>query len=505
MDILNNFFMGFSIILTPINILYCFIGVLIGTLIGVLPGIGAAGTIAILLPATYGASPVSAIIMLAGIYYGGEYGGSTSSILLNIPGESSSVVTCFDGYQMARQGRAGAALGIAAFGSFIGGTFSLIGLMLIAPPLANFAIKFGPPEYFSLICLGITMLIYLTSGSMFKAFLMAVFGIIAGCVGLDPTAGIPRFTFGIIDFFDGIGIVPVIMGLFGISEVLINIEKEGGAKDVYKAKIKGLLPKAKDWAESKWSIFRGALIGFFLGTLPGGGALISSFISYAVEKRCSKHPEKFGKGAIEGVAGPETANNAAVGGAFVPLLTLGIPGNVVTAVLLGALMIHGVSPGPLLIQRNPDVFWGVIASMYIGNIMLLILNLPLIGIWVKLLQVPYKILFPLIILFCLVGAYSVNWSTVDIYIMIISGILGYFMRKFDYEGAPLILGFILGRLLEIALRQSLLMSHGKFSIFFTRPVSAIFLVGVLFLIISNFIPGLRIKRIKLAEKAEGKF
>jgi putative tricarboxylic transport membrane protein len=350
--------------------------------------------------------------------------------------------------------------------------------------------------------MGFTILIYLASGSIPKALIMAVFGIMAGCVGLDQVEGIPRFTFDIIDFLDGIGIVPVIMGLFGISEVLINIEHEAQTRDIYKNRIKGLLPKVKDWAESKWAILRGTVIGFFLGILPGGGALISSFVSYGIEKRFSKHPERFGKGAIEGVAGPETANNAATGGAFIPLLTLGIPPNAVMAILLGALMIHGITPGPLLIQRNPDVFWGVIMSMYIGNIMLLILNLPLIGLWVKVLEVPYKILFPLIILFCLIGAYSVNWSTVDIYVMIISGILGYLMKKMDYEGAPFILGFILGPMLEISLRQSLSMSKGKFSIFFIRPICAVSLIITFFLIISPLIPWFRIKRFKLVDKTD---
>jgi putative tricarboxylic transport membrane protein len=502
MEIFNHTIAGFSVILTPNNIFYCFMGVLIGTLIGVLPGIGPTGAIAILLPSTFHASPVSAIIMLAGIYYGAQYGGSTTSILINIPGEASSVVTCLDGYQMARQGRAGPALGIAAFGSFIGGTLSIIGLTIAAPPLAKIAIEFGPPEYFSLLCMGLAIITYLASGSIPKALIMACFGLIAGCVGLDQVAGIPRFTFGVSDLLDGIGIVPVVMGLFGISEVLINIERETTTRDIYDKKIKGLLPSVRDWLDSKWAIVRGTFIGFFLGILPGGGALISSYVAYGVEKKVSKHRERFGKGAIEGVAGPETANNAATGGAFIPLLTLGIPSNVVMAVLIGALMIHGISPGPLLIQRNPEIFWGVICSMYIGNIMLLILNLPLIGLWIKVLRVPYKTLFPLIILFCLIGAYSVNWSLVDVYIMIISGIFGYVMNKMGYEGAPLILAFILGPMLETSLRQSLLMSQGNFSIFFIRPISLVSLIVTLFLLISPLFPWFRKKRIKLVEGAE---
>ncbi len=502
MEALQYTLMGFAVVLTPTNLLYCFIGVLIGTLIGVLPGLGPTGAIAILLPSTFHASPVSAIVMLAGIYYGAQYGGSTTSILINIPGEASSVVTCLDGYQMARQGRAGPALGIAAFGSFIGGTLSIVGLTLAAPPLARLAIEFGPPEYFSLMCVGLAILTYLASGSIPKALLMSVFGVMVGCIGLDQVAGIPRFTFGVSDLLDGVGIVPVIMGLFGISEVLDNIERKIGTRNVYSQKIRGLLPTRKDWSDSKWSILRGTLLGFFLGILPGGGALISSYVAYGVEKRVSKHPEKFGKGAIEGVAGPETSNNAATGGAFIPLLTLGIPPNVVMAVLIGALMIHGVTPGPLMIQRNPDVFWGTICSMYIGNVMLLVLNLPLIGLWVKILRVPYRTLFPLIILFCLIGAYSVNWSTTDIYIMLISGVFGYLTKKLGYEAAPLVLAFILGPMLETSLRQSLLMSQGTFLIFLNRPISLVSIIVVIFLLISPLLPFFRQRRINLVEAAE---
>lgn len=498
MGILENMAMGFFVVLTPINLLYCFMGVAIGTLVGVLPGLGPTGAMAMLLPTTYKVSPVTAIIMLAGIYYGAMYGGSTTSILVNIPGEAASVVTCFDGYQMARKGRAGPALGMSALGSFIGGTFSVIGLMLLAPELAEMAIKLGPPEYFSLLLMGLFLLIYLASGSISKALIMAVFGFMLGSIGMDPVEGVPRFTFGVSEFLDGIGLVPVVMGLFGISEVLLNIEQVS-KREMYETKIRGLLPTLKDWIDSKWSIVRGTILGFFLGILPGGGAVISSFVSYAVEKRCSKYPEKFGTGVIEGVAGPETANNAATGGAFVPLLTLGIPSNVVMALLIGALMIHGITPGPLLIKRSPDLFWGVVCSMYVGNVMLLILNLPLIGLWVKVLKIPYRILFPLIIIFCLIGAYSVNSSVTDIYIMIISGIFGYLMRKFGYEGAPLILTFILGPMLETSLRQSLLMSQGSFTIFFSRPISLISLLVILFLVVSPLTPWVRRKR-KALEK-----
>jgi putative tricarboxylic transport membrane protein len=494
MDVLHNLFLGFSVIFEPSNLLFCFVGVFIGTLIGVLPGIGPVGAMSLLLPATYKVTPIGSLIMLAGIYYGAQYGGSTTSILVNIPGESSSVVTCLDGYQMARQGRAGPALGIAAFGSFIAGTLSLFGLMLIAPPLASIALRFGPPEYFSLICLGLTLLIYLASGSVIRALMMAAVGVILGCVGQDPETGASRFVFGIPDLLDGIGLAPFVMGLFGISEVFVNIEKTLEKREIPETKIKGLLPSWQDWKDSIVPILRGSVLGFFLGTLPGGGAVISSFTSYAMEKRISKHPEKFGKGAIEGVAGPESANNAASEGAFIPLLTLGIPPNVVMALLLGALMLHGVAPGPLFIAKYPEIFWGVIASMYLGNAMLLVLNLPLIGMWVQVLKVPYKILFPLIILFCLIGAYSINNSTFDVGVMLTFGVLGYLMRKYKFEGAPMVLAFVLGPMLETSLRQSLLLSDGSFLIFFTRPIAAGGMIVTLFMLISCLIPPLMKKR-----------
>jgi len=493
MDLLNYLSIGFGVALQPINLFYCFAGVFIGTLIGVLPGIGPVGAMSLLLPTTFKTTPEAAIIMLAGIYYGAMYGGSTTSILVNIPGEAASVVTCLDGYQMARQGRAGPALGIAAFGSFIAGTLSILGLMLVAPPLSRFALKFGPPEYFTLMVLGLTVLIYLAHGSMPKALIMAAFGIVLGLIGMDSINARPRLTFDRMELMDGVGLVPIVMGLFGISEVLLNIEQKI-RRDIFQTKIKGLMPTAKDWRDSAGPIARGSVLGFFLGILPGGGAVISSFISYAVEKRVSKHPERFGKGAIEGVAAPEAANNAATGGAFIPLMTLGIPPNVIMAMLLGAFMIHGVQPGPLMMKQNPGLFWGVIASMYIGNGMLLILNLPLIGMWVQVLKIPYKILFPLILLFCLIGVYSVSNAVFDIYIMLIFGILGYLMKKFEYEGAPLVLAFVLGPLLENNLRKSLIMSQGDFSIFFTRPLSAVSLILALFLLVSPFIPWLGKKR-----------
>ena len=469
------------------NLFYCFIGVLIGTLVGVLPGLGPSATIAILLPSTFNLPPVSGVIMLAGIWYGVMYGGSTTSILVNIPGEPASVVTCLDGYQMAKQGRAGPALGIAAFGSFIAGTFSIIGLTLMGPALSGIALKFGPPEYFSLMVVGITVLTYLTSGSMRKSLMMACIGLLLGGVGIDDISGVFRFTYKLQILLDGLGLVPTVMGLFGISEVLLNLETEIKRDIVVSSRIDHLLPTLKDWAASIWAIIRGTVLGFFLGIIPGGGAIIASFVSYAIEKKVSKHPERFGKGAIEGVAGPEAANNAAAGAAFIPLLTLGIPSNAVMAIFLGALMIHGLQPGPLLMQNAPDVFWGTIVSMYIGNVMLLVLNLPLIGLWVKVLKVPYYLLYPLIILFCLIGSYSVRNNSGDVVIMLIFGIVGYLMKKFRYEAAPMILAMVLGPMLEIALRQSLLLSYGSFSIFFTRPISLGFLVVAAILLISPII------------------
>lgn len=489
MDTINYLIYGFSIALQPTNILSCFLGALLGTLVGVLPGIGPVGAISILLPATFKMNPISAIIMLAGIYYGSMYGGSTTSILVKIPGEAASVVTCLDGYEMARAGRAGAALGIAAFGSFIAGTIGLIGLVLFSTPLSEFALRFGPPEYLGLILLGLTLITYLSHGSPLKGFMMGALGLILSCVGLDPIQASPRMTFNILQLWDGIDLVPLAMGLFGISEVLINIES------IYKAtivetriKILSLFPTLMDWLKAKGAIIRGSILGFFLGILPGGGAVLSSFVSYGIEKRLSKEPERFGKGAIEGVAGPESANNSATAGAFIPLFTLGIPANIVMALLFGALIIHGMRPGPLLLKDHPEFFWGVVSSMYIGNVMLLILNLPLIPLWVQILRIPYGILFPLIFLFCIIGSYSIRNSIFDILIMMIFGILGYLFRKFEFESAPLILAFVLGPMFETNLRQSLLLSKGSFSIFFTRPISAITVISAIILFITSFWP-----------------
>jgi putative tricarboxylic transport membrane protein len=498
MDFLSGLQIGVATALQPINLLYCFVGVLIGTLIGVLPGIGTSGAVAILMPATFTMPSVSAIIMLAGIYYGAMYGGSTTSILVNIPGEAATVVTCFDGYQMARQGRAGPALGIAAFGSFIAGYFGVVMISVLAPTLSRIAFDFGPPEFFGLMVLGLTLSTFLGSGSMIKALLMVALGIVLGCVGTDPISGTPRLTYGIKTLLDGLDMVPVVMGLFGISEVILNLEQEG-KREIYETKIKGLLPNRQDWRRSAKPIARGSILGFFIGIIPGGTAVISSFVSYAIEKRISRRPEQFGKGAIEGVAGPEAANNAATFGSMVPLLTLGIPSNVVMALFLAALMVHGTTPGPLLIQNHPDFFWGVMISMIVGNIMLLVLNLPLIGIWVKILKVPYKVLFPLIILFCLIGSYSVNLRVIDMIVMLIFGVVGYFMRKFEYDGGPFVLAFILGPLLETALRQSLIISHGGIDIFVTRPIAVAALLVALLFLAFPLIPAIRARRGKLGE------
>jgi len=494
MDFLNSLVLGFQVCIQPSNLFLAFMGCVIGTLVGVLPGIGPVAAISLLLPASYHINPVGALIMLAGIYYGAMYGGSTTSILVNIPGEAASVVTCLDGYEMAKKGRAGPALGIAAFGSFIGGTGSLIGLMFLAPPLAEMALKFGPPEYTTLMILGLTILTFLVKGSMLKGLMMAVFGIFISTIGIDLVSGVGRFSLGRIELLDGIGLVPVVMGLFGLSEVFLNIEKTISSTEILKSEIKGYLPNKEDWRKSYKPILRGTFLGFFLGVLPGGGSVLASFASYAIEKRVSKHPEKFGTGMIEGVAGPETANNAATGGNFIPLLTLGIPCNAVMAILLGAMMIHGLQPGPTLIHEHPDVFWGVIVSMYIGNGMLLILNLPLIPMWVQVLKVPYGLFFPLVLLFCLIGAYSLASSTFDILIMNVFGIIGYLMKKTGYEGPPLVLGLVLGNILENTLRQSLILSDGSFLIFFNRPIAATFIWVTIALLVFPILPWFKKRR-----------
>ena len=495
METLQLIFYGFSVVLQPMNLLCAFLGAVAGTLVGVLPGLGPVGAMSMLLPVTFGMSPTGAMIMLAGIYYGAQYGGSTTSILVNIPGESSSVVTCLDGYQMARQGSAGKALGIAAFASFIAGTIGVLGLSFLAPPLVEAALTFGAPEYFALMCLGLTVLTFLARGSMLKALIMAVLGLFVGTIGIDITTGRQRFTLGIQDLMEGIGLVQIAMGLFGISEILLNIEKTLKVS-VFETRLKGLFPDLQDWRRSIGAILRGTGIGFFLGILPGGGAVIASFASYAIEKRFSRHPERFGTGVIEGVAAPESANNAAAQGAFIPLMTLGIPSNVVTALLLGSLMIHGLTPGPLLMTKNPDLFWGVITSMYIGNVMLLVLNLPLIPMWVKLLQVPYSLLFPFILLFCLIGVYTINNNVFDIYLMTFFGVVGYLARKFEFETAPFVLAVVLGPMMEKTFRHSLIMSRGDFSVFITRPISGvIFSIAIILLILPLIAKGSKRERI----------
>jgi putative tricarboxylic transport membrane protein len=472
MDTLASMALGLQVALQPANLVFCFVGVFVGTLIGVLPGIGPVGAMSLLLPATFHLSPVGAIIMLAGIYYGAQYGGSTTSILVNIPGEASAIVTCLDGYQMAREGRAGPALGISALGSLFGGTAAIVGLMLLAAPLAEAALSFGPPEYFALMCVSLVVLTFLSRGSMYRGLMMGLLGLLLSFVGLDMFTSAQRFTFGVNELSDGVGLIPLVMGLFGVAEILLNLER-AMTREIYATRIGGLLPTARDWVAAKWSIVRGTLVGFFLGILPGGGAVLASFVAYALEKRLSRHPERFGTGAIEGVAAPETANNAAAQASFIPLLALGIPPNVVMAVLFGGLLIHGVQPGPLLIQQHPQLFWGVVASMFVGNAMLVALNLPLIGMWVRLLRVPYEILFPLILLFCALGVYSVNNSRVDVYLMVLFGVVGYLMQKLGYEPAPLALAYVLGPILETALRQSLALSGGSFAIFVTRPIAGI--------------------------------
>jgi putative tricarboxylic transport membrane protein len=499
MGVFDNLMNGLLIAGQPWNIFYCFVGVVVGTLTGVLPGLGPVAAIALLLPLTYGIPAVSAIILLSGIYYGAMYGGSTTSILVNIPGEAASVITCIEGYPMARQGRAGPALGIAAFGSLIGGTVSIVGLSVLAPPLSELALKFGPPEFFTLMVLGLTIVTYVSSGPVLKALMMAALGIILGTVGIDLVSGSPRFTLGLPYLLDGVSLVPLVMGLFGISEVLLNLESTITV-EVYQKKVQNLLPTAKDWAVSSWAILRGTVIGFFLGLLPGAGPVIASFASYGVEKRVSKHPEKFGTGMIEGVAGPETANNAAAQSAFIPLLTLGIPSTPAISILLGALILHGVQPGPMLIPQKPDLFWGVVASMYLGNVMLLILNLPLIGIWVRLVLIPYVFLFPMILFFCLVGAYGIQNSTDDVNMMLAFGVVGYLMKKFEYEAAPLILAFILGPLMENALRQSLIMSQGSFGIFLGRPICLVSLAVAVCLLVSACLPWLKQHRPRIGLK-----
>jgi len=477
LEVLDKLLFGFTVALSPANFLYCLIGVFIGTVVGVLPGLGVMNAVAILIPMTFGMNPTAAMIMLSGIYYGAMYGGSTTSILINTPGEAPGIMTTLDGYQMALQGRAGPALGIAAFGSFIAGTFATVMLMVLAKPLVKVALSFGPTEYFSMLVLALCTLGGLMGESIIKGLLMAAFGIFLGTTGIDPVSGAERFTFGIPELMDGIGFLPVAIGLFAIAEVMVTAEMEMMRPVV--VKVKGLLPSLRDWMDCKFAIARGTVIGFLIGCMPGGGATLASVVSYLVEKKVSKHPEKFGKGAIEGVAAPETANNAASGGAMVPLLTLGIPSTGVSAVLLGALMLYGLRPGPLLFEKSPDLVWGLIASLYIGNVLLLIINLPLIGIWVQLLKIPFEKLLAFILVIAITGTYATNNSVTEVYITVIFGVIGYLMKKVDLPAAPVIMGIILGPLLETHFRRALIISNGSYSTFFMHPMSAIFLCAAI--------------------------
>ncbi len=473
MEMLNGLLQGFAVALTPVNIVWCFVGCFLGTIVGILPGLGPAATIAMLLPLTFTMPPTSALIMLAGIYYGAKYGGSTTSILLNVPGESSSVVTCLDGYQMARNGRGGAALGIAAIASFIAGTLGVIFLMLVAPPLARFALQFSSPEYFALMSMGLAMVVLLAGKSMIKAFLAMLVGLWLASMGTDLFTAESRFTFGHPEMLDGIDFVIVAIGIFALGEVLGNMETRAGAPMLPVPEgVRNLLPSMQDLKACRFAFLNGSIVGFIIGILPGAGSTIASFISYGLEKAVSKHPEKFGSGVPEGVAAPEGANNAETGGALVPMLTLGIPGSGTTAILLAAFVLWGLKPGPLLIQDNPQLFWGLVASMYLGNVILLILNIPLIPLFAQILKLPAYILYPIIFGIAMVGVYSVSDSLFDLGLLTFFGLLGYAMRKLDYPQAPLILGMVLGDAMERALRQSLMMSQGDLSILVSRPLSA---------------------------------
>ena len=502
---LHSLLHGFAIAFQLDNLWYAFLGCVVGTLVGVLPGIGPLSGISILLPVTFGLNATQAIIMLAGIYYGSQYGGSTTSILMRIPGEASSVMTCIDGYAMAKKGRAGAALCIAAVGSWIGGTFGVIVLTMVAPPLATLAVRFGPPEYTALLVLGLIFLAYMSSSSLIRTLLMACLGLLLGMIGIDNMTGHFRYSFDLAELGDGIGIVPVAVCLFGLGEILATPSADA-VKNIISPRLRDLLPTRKEWGEAAMPITRGTLLGFFIGIIPGSAHIISSFLSYALEKRVSKHPEEFGKGAVAGVAGPETANNAASTGAFVPLLALGIPTSPITAVLIGALMLHGISVGPTLVNEHPDVFWGFVASMYVGNVMLLLLNLPLVSVFVWVLRIPYAYLYPLIIMFCIIGVYETNNSIVDVWIMLIMGILGYALRKFEFDPAPLVLGLVISPILEQSLRQSLIMSNGDYFIFFSRPISgALLLVSIAMLAMAatSFVLKRKDWRDKLAEVEAG--
>jgi putative tricarboxylic transport membrane protein len=493
MDLLNNLLLGFQVALTLQNLWFCFIGVLLGTLIGVLPGIGPLATIAMLLPITFTLPPTASLIMLAGIYYGAQYGGSTTAILVNIPGESSSAVTVLDGYQMARNGRAGPALGIAALGSVIAGSFATLVIAVAAPPLSEIALKFGPAEYFALMVIGLVGAVVLARGSVLKAIGMVVLGLLFGMIGTDVNSGVARFTLGIPELSDGMGFITLAMGIFGYCEIIINLEK-GEAREVFTARIGSLLPSWDDMKYSLPAIARGTVVGSVLGILPGGGALLSSFAAYAIEKNITKDREKFGEGNIRGVAAPEAANNAGAQTSFIPMLTLGIPSNVIMAMMVGAMMIQGIAPGPQVMTERPQLFWGLIASMWVGNVLLVILNMPLIGMWVSLLKVPYRILYPCILLFCVIGVYSINNNAFDAILTALFGLFGYILVKTESEPAPMLLGYILGPLMEENLRRAMLLARGDFFVFFQRPISATLLIVAILLLLFVLLPSIRKKR-----------
>ncbi len=493
MELLNNLILGFGVALQGGNIWYCFIGCILGTLIGVLPGIGPIATIAMLLPATFVLPPVSALIMLAGIYYGAQYGGSTTAILVNIPGEVSSVVTCLDGYQMARQGNAGKALGVAALGSFFAGTVATFLIAGFAPPLAELALKFGPADYFSLMVLGLIAAVVLAHGSLVKAIAMVVLGLLMGIIGTDVNSGVARYSFNIPELIDGVGIGTVAMGMFGFSEIIRNLE-QGEQREVFVKNVTGLLPNWKDIKQCTWPVIRGTVLGSFLGILPGGGPVLGSFSAYTLEKKMARDPSRFGKGAIEGVAAPESANNAAAQTSFIPLLTLGIPSNPVMALMIGAMIIHGIQPGPQIMTAKPELFWGMIASMWVGNLMLVVLNLPMIGMWVKLLTVKYAYLFPAILIFCCIGVYSLSNAWMDVLLAALFGFIGYVFIKLETEPAPLLLGFVLGPMMEENLRRALLLSRGDPAVFVTRPISLTLLVISAALIVAVTLPQISKKR-----------
>jgi len=489
-DLVANLWLGFSVAAHPYNIGFC----LLGALVGVLPGIGTVATVAMLLPITFGLPPVGALIMLAGIYYGAQYGGSTTSILVNIPGEATSVATCLDGHQMARQGRAGAALSIAAIGSFFAGCVATVLVAALGVPLTSIALLFGPAEYFSLMVLGLIFAVVLAKGSVLKAIAMILTGLLLSMVGSDLETGAGRMTFDIAELSDGIGFTNVAMGLFGFAEIIRNLEMSQESRDIVQSKIKGLMPTRQDLVDSSGAIVRGTVLGSLLGILPGGGAVVASFAAYTFEKRISKHPERFGHGAIQGVAAPEAANNAAAQTSFIPLLTLGIPPNAVMALMVGAMTIHGIVPGPQVMTKQPELFWGMIASMWLGNLMLVIINLPLVGLWVTLLRVPYRLLFPSIIVFCCIGIYSINNSPTDVIIAATFGLFGYWLSKHDFEPAPLVLAFVLGPLMEENLRRAMLIARGDATVFLTRPISAgLMLISAILLIIA-MLPMIRKRR-----------